>query len=270
MPTTKKSLPAKLSEIMGKLARVEKKGFNRAQNYAFAREADVAAAASTLFAEYNIFVTMSLVDDTRLTPLFKTRSGSEMFLTELTMEYTFYDGDSDATIGPLRFPGAGADTGDKGIYKALTGSEKYFLMKTFLISTGDDPEADDKVDKEAAGAAAGAGSRIKGGKAKADTKKGGKTTGSTKAQTEEIKRLIKAKGMTPVTLLVAVSEALDTPLAPGADPKDVLAALSAEEMGKVIQYISEMVEIVDEDVEELSEPGHDAGGDGEQEALDIV
>ncbi len=36
--------------------------------------------------------------------------------------------------------GQGQDKGDKGVYKAATGAEKYFLLKTFLIATGDDAE----------------------------------------------------------------------------------------------------------------------------------
>ena len=36
--------------------------------------------------------------------------------------------------------GQGADKGDKGCYKAFTGGYKTFLMKMFMIPTGDDPE----------------------------------------------------------------------------------------------------------------------------------
>jgi hypothetical protein len=43
--------------------------------------------------------------------------------------------------------GEGQDAGDKGPYKAMTGAQKYALMKTFMIPTGDDPEADEDVDK---------------------------------------------------------------------------------------------------------------------------
>ena len=32
--------------------------------------------------------------------------------------------------------------GDKGLYKAITGANKYFLFKLFQIETGDDPERD--------------------------------------------------------------------------------------------------------------------------------
>ena len=191
-----------------------------------------------------------------------------MFLTELIMEFTFMDGDSDATIGPLRFAGAGADTGDKGVYKSMTGAEKYFLMKTFLIATGDDPEADDKVDKEAAAASAADGSRIKGGKAPAGTKRGGKTDLASSAQRKELARLIKEKNMTAVTFTIAVATALEREIGTD-DAKATLENLKADEAGKVIQYITEMVD-VDKDVDESGEepplPDENEG----QDTLDIV
>ena len=39
--------------------------------------------------------------------------------------------------------GDGSDPDDKGVYKAIAGAQKYALMKTFLVETGDDPERDD-------------------------------------------------------------------------------------------------------------------------------
>jgi hypothetical protein len=58
------------------------------------------------------------------------------------MTFSLLDGESGER---LDFPwvGAGTDKGDKGIYKALTGGAKYFLLKMFLIATGDDPERED-------------------------------------------------------------------------------------------------------------------------------
>ena len=38
----------------------------------------------------------------------------------------------------------------KGLYKAFTGSMKYFLMKNFLVATGDDPEQDSAAKKATA------------------------------------------------------------------------------------------------------------------------
>ena len=43
--------------------------------------------------------------------------------------------------------GSGQDAGDKGIFKAISGAQKYALMKAFMIPTGDDPEQDAGVDE---------------------------------------------------------------------------------------------------------------------------
>lgn len=40
--------------------------------------------------------------------------------------------------------GFGEDSGDKAIYKAITGAIKYFGSENFLVSTGDDPEREDE------------------------------------------------------------------------------------------------------------------------------
>ena len=43
--------------------------------------------------------------------------------------------------------GDGADSGDKGIYKAQTGALKNALRNAFLLPDEADPEADEEVDK---------------------------------------------------------------------------------------------------------------------------
>ena len=57
--------------------------------------------------------------------------------------YKFVDIESGESIGDFAC-GQGADKGDKGVYKAITGAIKYVYMKTFNIPTGDDPEKNDR------------------------------------------------------------------------------------------------------------------------------
>lgn len=64
-------------------------------------------------------------------------------MTTLEIEYTMLDIDSGEAIVTKVF-GQGKDSGDKGVYKASTGGEKYFYLKTFAIPTDDDPENDRK------------------------------------------------------------------------------------------------------------------------------
>lgn len=60
-------------------------------------------------------------------------------VTTLSVDYTLLDSDSGESI-VTNFISYGQDKNDKGIFKASTGAEKYYLMKTFLLSTEDDPE----------------------------------------------------------------------------------------------------------------------------------
>jgi hypothetical protein len=65
------------------------------------------------------------------------------------MEHTIVDGDSGEKL-VCSSAGMGCDPADKGIYKALTGAQKYFLQKLFFITDQTDPEADVAADHRAA------------------------------------------------------------------------------------------------------------------------
>jgi hypothetical protein len=209
MATTKtaaeagKTLVGKLAEVMGLMRNVPKEGFNKAQSYRYVREDDVARMASELLAERGIWIHQTVLE-TITVDLYKTSTGNLMRMTTVRMRFKFIDASGEETE-PQEFVGTGADTGDKGIYKAMTGAEKYFLMKSFLISTGDDPEGDEKVDKTAAATEASAGRRTV--VAKADhgkVERGGKTANANAAQLAEVKRLARELGVTSQTEMMAL------------------------------------------------------------------
>jgi hypothetical protein len=264
--TTPKNLVSKLAEVMGLMAHIEKGGWNSNQKYRFVRESDVAEKASQLLAERNIFILQS-VQEVKMEPLYESRGGMTMFLTTVKMGFQFVDGDSSSKTDILYFWGTGADNGDKGIYKAMTGAEKYFLMKTFLISTGDDPEADESTDKAAAGAAAGKGSKVKGGKAKAGTKRGGKTDDISQAQMSELSALVKEKGLTPPGFLALVAMTVEVP--EGADANAIVKGLSSKDAATVIKALGELEE---SDEPEEPPPAEEASAseEAEQETMSIV
>jgi len=64
-------------------------------------------------------------------------------LTELTIKYTWINAEKPDEKIDIMWYGQGLDTnGEKGVGKALTYSEKYFLLKFFNIATDkDDPDA---------------------------------------------------------------------------------------------------------------------------------
>lgn len=236
MPEAKKGLVAKLAEVMGEMAHVPKEGFNAAQKYKFVRETDVAERASSLLAERKVWIHQTVADHT-ITELYRTASGNTMWLSTVAMDFQFIDGDTGETTPPQRFVGAGADTGDKGVYKAMTGAEKYFLMKTFLVSTGDDPEADEKVDKTAAAAGASRGPVVVTQGKQAGVQRGGKSINATSAQVAEIAKLAGALDLTAETIVPIITATIgkkpdgDTPV------RDFLSTLTSEEAGKVIETL---------------------------------
>jgi len=233
------NLAAKLAYITGKMAGIKKEGFNQNQHYKFVRESDVAEKLSALLSEQHVFLNQTILDH-KMTELYRAASGSTMWLTEVAVEFTWMDGDTGEKLGPAIFIGHGADTGDKGIYKAMTGAEKYFIMKTFLVSTGDDPEADEKVDKAAAAAGAATGTRVVRGNV-AGAQRGGKSEKVTEAQVREMSRLTQAAGLTVVTLIPVINKVLGTKLATdlsSAKLRDFLAALSSEDGGKLITVLA--------------------------------
>lgn len=129
--TGQPSLVAKLTEVMASIDRIEKRGYNAHFDYNYPLEADVLDAVRAQLAERHVLVLPEVLSQRR-----------EGKLTFASMRFTFIDGDSDERL-PLLWEGQGDDNADKGIWKAITGSVKYFLLKAFLIPTGDDPEATD-------------------------------------------------------------------------------------------------------------------------------
>lgn len=74
-----------------------------------------------------------------------TSSGTARYLTELSMTMTWHDVESGEELS-VPWYGQGVDlAGEKGVGKANTYAEKYFLMKFFHVPTPkDDPDGDKK------------------------------------------------------------------------------------------------------------------------------
>ena len=232
----KPGLAAKLAEITGLMAHIPKEGFNTNQKYKFVRETDVAEKASQLFAERKIFLHQSVVSSDR-EALYTTASGATMWMSHVVMAFQFIDGETGETTPQATFPGDGADTGDKGIYKAMTGAEKYFLMKTFLVSTGDDPEADEKVDKAAAASGAAAGPKIVRGKQEG-VQRGGKSSLATIAQVQEIAKLAKDLGIDADGIVPIVHKIVGSDPVEGQSVRDWLGTLTSEQAASIVVAMS--------------------------------
>jgi len=134
-------LATKIARILGKLGRVAKSGRNEFHKYDYATESDVADALRQHLAAEGVCIFPSVVDAKVETVQDRNKSAS---MATVTLELTFVDGESGDTM-VTRWIGQGIDQGDKAYYKAYTGAFKYGLMKTFMVSTGEEPEADEPV-----------------------------------------------------------------------------------------------------------------------------
>lgn len=76
-----------------------------------------------------------------------TAGGKPKMRAVVKLTVTFTDGSQSLKAEGL---GEGADSGDKAVLKANTSALKYALAGAFLISWGDDPEADSSTDADAA------------------------------------------------------------------------------------------------------------------------
>lgn len=137
----KRGLITKLAEIMAEVGHVPKRGRNNFHNYDYVMEADLCDAVREKLAARSLMIVPSVGESTRTEVV--SEKGRKSFLVDVRMHYRIIDGESGESL-ELDGLGCGEDSGDKGLYKALTGSNKYLLMKLFQIPTGDDPEIETK------------------------------------------------------------------------------------------------------------------------------
>lgn len=146
-----RGIHAKLAAAMGEIEAVAKRGWNENQQYRFVQAGDLANAAREILAKHGIDVEPCPEGDPQIVREVTTKSGTIFRVYRVLINWYFTDGETGEKAGPYRFAGEGMDSGDKGIYKAYTGSLKYLLKLKFLIpDTGDDPEVANEHDRDVA------------------------------------------------------------------------------------------------------------------------
>lgn len=127
-----KSLASKLVKVMSKSSNVKKTGRNDFQKYDYATEADILREVRQSLIEENVFIFSSIEG-----------SHKEGDLTTVKVKNTFVDGDTGETFSVFSLGQGMSKNDDKGSNKAITAASKYFLLKNFLLPTGEDSEATD-------------------------------------------------------------------------------------------------------------------------------
>lgn len=132
-------LYGKISAVTAEVNRIPKNGRNTFHNYTYATESDITDGLRELLAAHGLaFLPPSVISWERDTTADNPKQGPR---TRVQMEFAIACCDTGELYTAMVW-GEGQDASDKGFYKAYTGAVKYFLMKTFLIATGDDPEQD--------------------------------------------------------------------------------------------------------------------------------
>lgn len=130
----------KILQAQKALGYVEKKGHNNFSNYDYATEADVLHAVKQAANDAGLILITSTTAELGMHNI----DGKAMRWAHAVLSYKVIDAETGETVEGT-FDGYAEDKGDKAVYKATTGANKYFLMKFFGVPTGDDPERDDEI-----------------------------------------------------------------------------------------------------------------------------
>lgn len=135
----KLNLHQKLLEIQKQLDCFLKDGRNLSEKYDYVKSDTVLDTVRPKMNELNLLL-IPIVTESKLHES-STKSGTTRYMTELTLVFKWVDCESSETL-EVPFYSQGVDlAGEKGVGKALTYAEKYFLMKFFHVPTSkDDPD----------------------------------------------------------------------------------------------------------------------------------
>lgn len=133
--TKPKTLRRKLFLARKAAEAIPKRGYNKDGDYYFARFEDVLAEAARQLDKRGIIWIPEMVEE----ELVVGRLG---VIAKAVIVYEVTDTETDETL-KIRWAGTGHDEpGDKALFKATTGTNKYFLAALLRIPFGTDPEED--------------------------------------------------------------------------------------------------------------------------------
>jgi len=126
----------KLQDVMGSI-QWEKDGINRHQSYKYITERQYKEGFRYALREAGLLWQMETLEY-EIVPQITDKMHMIVckFLGRITDPET---GEFEEYL----FFGTGADTGDKALYKAITGGHKFFLAANFNVAEGNDPESDE-------------------------------------------------------------------------------------------------------------------------------
>lgn len=135
-------LAKKKSKTAYEVGRIKKNGTNTHFNYQYVTESDLTDEMRKILFDNGLSITPDVMK--------WEKDSVKLEITRVYMKITLTDVDT-GYFEETTWIGEGQDRNDKGFYKAYTGILKYYLMKTFLVPSGDDPENDNELEKDNGG-----------------------------------------------------------------------------------------------------------------------
>lgn len=264
----------KLAELTGLIPLVEKKGKNDFHGYSYAKESDLVEVVRPLLSAYGIFFWWSIIDRRQSGSVI--RGEERQTRTEILVRFKFIDGDTGQETEPQELWADGDDPIDKGIYKSMTGAVKYALMKTFMIATGDDPEADKAADRRGAAREAEQHVNVQPARGR-QPGPGGRQQEQTQTQSRILGELLRKSGARQSVDAIKLVEQMtgdtieittpDGEPDPAASLAQYLLALDSQKTGKLVHDLRVYVEAMTPAGNGTEEKAADEAADVEADAL---
>jgi hypothetical protein len=140
----------RLLAAMKEIGYIQKDGYNSFSKYKYVTHDAVAEHVRPALVNNGILAVSSIIE--AVWPEGKeTAKGKDNNVCRICMQTKFINTDKPDDFVEVQFWGEAADTGDKAIFKAISGVKKYILTNTFQLATGDDPETDSPQYKQPSG-----------------------------------------------------------------------------------------------------------------------
>ena len=129
----------KIQAIMQEIPAIGKDKKNQQQNFKYRGIDDVMNVLKPLFAKHGVYCVPEVTGMSREERV--ATSGKALYVTILTIKYTFFAGDGSSVSAVV--VGEGMDSADKGANKAMAVGMKYALFQTLCIPTEEmiDPDS---------------------------------------------------------------------------------------------------------------------------------
>lgn len=134
-----------MARVSDSVRYIQERGDNREQNYKYVLGSDVKNTFHREFQRQGIIclpVTTSATLEPHAT-IYKGEHNQKGYMARVEVEFTLMLAENRDERYTSQFIGVGYDSTDKAINKAYTSAIKNFLISTFLVPSGDDPERDD-------------------------------------------------------------------------------------------------------------------------------